>query len=151
MRVKLVSDAPSSLPSDGEPLVLLALLKLVWSDATPRTHLAFTHGTLLRELGWGNVKETRRLIDRAVERYYFLSLEKEVPQDTGAEEGRFHRVLAQRIMTNYSYYSEDDETDGEGERLDSWVAFNPTFIQGLIDRSLLGIGWSRALTLTCLD
>lgn len=151
MRVKLVSDAPSSLPARGEPLVLLVLLKLMWSDAAPRTHLTFSHGTLLRELGWGDVKETRRLIDRAVERYYFLSLEKEVPEDTGAEAGRFHRVMAQRIITYHSYYAEGDGVDGESERLDSQVAFNPALIQGLRERTLLGIDWSRALTLTRRD
>lgn len=150
-RVKVVSDAPSSLPARGEPLVLLALLKLIRPDDAPRTELAFTHESILGMLRQEDSKETRRLIGRAVERYYFLSLEKEVPEDTKGGAGRFHRVLAQRIIIHYSYYSEGDETDEERERLDSRVIFNPTFIQGLRDRTLLGIDWSRALTLTRRD
>lgn len=149
--MKLLGDAPFSFPGGDEPLVLLALLKLIWADVTSRAGLDFKHETLLRTLGWEDAKDIRRLTDRAVERYYFLSLEKEVAEEVGPHAGQFYRVMTQRIIVDYSYYLESGEDVEEGERIDSRVAFNPDFIQGLKDRTLLGIDWGKAQSVTRLD
>lgn len=77
-RLKLVTDDPSGLPSQDEPLVLLALLRLLWVGEQMRTSdVNYTHEALLRVLGWPDSTRGRAGIDHAVERYYNLTIRKE--------------------------------------------------------------------------
>lgn len=150
-RLKLVTDDPSGLPSQDEPLVLLALLRSLWfGDQAPTSYVTYTQEPLLGVLGWPDTSQARASIGHAVERYYNLSLVKEEPVDVDVGEEPANRLTSQRLVIGYDY-AEEDEDGAEGQAEESRVIFNPDFLAGLRDRQLLGVSWDSVTSIVSAD
>jgi hypothetical protein len=141
-RVKTVAEDASGHPCRDEPLVLLALLKLLWSSAAPlEGKVGYTPATLLRMLGRPDTARARTGINQTVERYYNLSLEREEDLPSAAGGQPATRMLAQRLLIGYEHV---EEASDNGDRRDEgWLAFYPDFVRALKERSLFGIDWGR--------
>lgn len=70
---KIVSDTQDELPGGRDPLVLAALLHLMWTGKAGRHDVAFRDEELLEKLGWPESKESRRCVEAAVDRYFSTS------------------------------------------------------------------------------
>jgi hypothetical protein len=103
---EIVSDDEGGLPGGRDPLVLAALLHLMWTGKAGRHEVAFRDEELLEKLDWPESKASRRSVEAAVERYFSTSYcvtSRELP---GAErvEGRYSQ--ARKLVTGYEVTSE---------------------------------------------
>lgn len=98
---EIVSDIEDELPGGRDPLVLAALLHLMWAGRAGRHEVAFRDEELLEKLGWPETKESRRAIEAAVERYFSTSYcvtSRELPRAERIE-GRYSHV--RKLITGY--------------------------------------------------
>lgn len=147
-RLKLVTDDPSGLPSQDEPLILLALLRLLWIGGQERTSdVSYAHERLLRVLDWPDTGQARAGIDHAIERYFNLALAKEEAVEVSLDEELVTRLTSQRMVIGYDY-AEEVEDEEEELSEEGRVIFNPDFIEGLQAQSLLNINWNLVTSIT---
>lgn len=134
----------SLLPRSRDPLVLLALLRLLplTADGGFAARLSYDCGDVLKLLGWDDDGEARREIDEAVGRYSSLTYFSEA---RGIEaEGRnkgFYKIR-ERPISSFSTVDEGGE-GGALKRISNRVTFSEFFVDGLARRSLLGIEWAN--------
>lgn len=135
-------DGPTLLPSLRDPLVLLALLRLLpEDDQKSRYSLSYGLGDILRLLDWRDTRKARGEVDEAVERYSLLTYIWEIDSAELA-----HRNLS-IYKTRESMISQFQTIDHEDERASNLVVFNPHFIENLERRSLFGVDWDRVQSL----
>jgi hypothetical protein len=153
-RVQVITHEPedgsSCLPRGRDPLVLLALLRLLLqSDRAADYKLTYDQEDVLKLLGWEDTRETRREIDEAVRRYFLMSYK-----------WRLNRAeLARQKLSSYmameSIISESENLDREeGRRLrrtSNRVVFNPNFIERLKHGTLFDLAWDNVRTLKLSD
>jgi hypothetical protein len=141
-RLVLTSYEDTFLPHGLDPLVLAALLKLLFDRGkTYRMNCRLVE--LRAVLGWDDLAGTGKSVAGALERYYAASLAVMPPLE---EEPHFGEsptfVLRRRILLEY-------ETPGTGIEgglnTDFGVAFNPDFTLWLRRKILLGIDWERVM------
>ena len=98
---EVVSDTEGELPGGRDPLVLAALLHLMWTAKAGRSEVTFRDEELLEKLGWQETKESRRSIEAAIERYFSTSYcvtSRELPRAERIE-GRYSHV--RKLVTGY--------------------------------------------------
>lgn len=97
----LTPEIPTRLPRGREPLVLLALLRLLTRGrVTPPASLSYDPGEVLGLLGWDDVEESRRTVEEAVERYFRISYRWELgAEELNAKDLTFHRSRGRRSGT----------------------------------------------------
>lgn len=140
--VEGVTDDPKGLPAGREPLVLLTLLKSLLAGGRPSNgQVSYGLREVLKTLSWNVGEESA--VERAIEGYYQLSLIKHEIAEMDAGEGSINR---KRVLRPIVEWERGEETAG-GDRLvvpkGGRVRFNPEFVEGLTERSLLGIDWER--------
>lgn len=103
---EIVSDYEDGLPGGRDPLVLAALLHLMWTGKEGRHEIAFRDEELLEKLSWPESEESRRSVEGAVERYFSASYcvtSRELP-GTGRVGGRYSQV--RKLVTGYEVTKE---------------------------------------------
>lgn len=138
-------DGPSLLPRRRDPLVLIALLRLLPRDGPqPRYRLSYGPRDLLRLLGWRDSLEARNEIDGAVERYSLLMYVSQADPAEIAPHYLSRYKVRETIISEYQTSSSEGE---EKERAPNLVVFNPHFIEQLGRRSLFGLDWNVVVSL----
>jgi hypothetical protein len=139
-RVAVTSDGDTFLPHGRDPLILAALLKLLPGHETHRVKCRPSDLTAL--LGWEGIAGAGQAAAGAIERYYAASLAVLVPSEElyfGESPAFAH---SQRILIEY------ETVDSEGDGMTHVnAAFNPTFVDRLRSKSLLGIDWGRVVAI----
>lgn len=137
-------DGTSCLPRDRDPLVLLALLKLLL-HAQRRTDyvLVFREVDLLRLLGWGDTDEVRREIDEAIYRYSLLMYKWGMDRSELARRRLSYYTANAHALSEYQTVDKELEEGGQTERVYNRVRFNEMFIGGLTGRSLFEVKWDK--------
>ena len=146
--VEVMTDDPAGLPAREEPLVLPALLRLQLLGQRPSGgSVPYSLREMIKTLGWVG-GGGRAAVEMAVGRYYDLSfISHETAEAAADDESRDHK----RVLRPIIEWEREEETTA-GDRLvvpkDGRVRFNPEFIDGLWERSLLRIDWDKVNTLT---
>ncbi|MDQ3802755.1 MAG: hypothetical protein M3416_02740 [Acidobacteriota bacterium] len=141
-QVILATDDPSGLPRGQDPLVLLALLKSLWlSGRVSTAGVSYTPRALMRTLGRVESGTSRAAVERAVERYFNLSVAAEDVLETGAGARPLSLTRMHRLVISYDHEEESGADDRRHGRAQSRLRFNPDLIEALRARSLLGIEW----------
>lgn len=126
--IELVARRP---PYGDDPLVLAALLKLLFTRPSISHHLEFELREVLAELRWPEDADTRRKVETAITSYVRLLYDKQV--DARAE----RRTLAvegggyYHLLTAYVRGAKPDSTDDSLSGTLSGVDFDPIFIEAL--------------------
>ena len=68
-QLEMINDSKSGLPIRRDPLVLAALLDLLWERQPLNSAILFREGDILDKLQWTNNAESQNLIRHALERY----------------------------------------------------------------------------------
>lgn len=98
---EIISDIRDGLPGGRDPLVLAALVHLMWTGKAGRPEVAFRDEELLEKLGWPGTEESRRSIEATVERYFSTSYcvtSRELPRAERIE-GRYSHVC--KLISGY--------------------------------------------------
>jgi hypothetical protein len=135
----LMPETPTCLPRRREPLVLLALLRLLTRGrGTTQASLSYDPGEALSLLGWDDNEGSRLAVEEAVERYFFLSYGWELGVDELRAKGLTLHRSRERIISAYSHGVAGEERVGCGVNV---VDFGPAFIEELTGMSLFGVKW----------
>jgi hypothetical protein len=148
VQVEVVSDDPAGLPAREEPLALLALLRLQLLSRRPLGgSVPYRPREMIQTLGWDGVAG-RAAVDRAIGRYYDLSFISHTAAGEAADKESANR---KRVLRPIMEWGREEDAVGGGRLIvpkDGGVRFNPDFIEGLQDRSLLGIDWDGVNVIT---
>jgi hypothetical protein len=143
----LTPEITTSLPCGRDPLVLLALLRLLTrAQGKPPASLFYNSREVLSLLGWADSAATRLAVDEAVDRYscvsYWWTLSK---KETAGRKLSFYRSR-ERFVVGYGLLDAEEEGT-RMERVSNRVDFSAAFIDGLERRTLFGVIWDNVLTL----
>ena len=143
----LTPEASTSLPYGRDPLVLLALLRLLThAGGRPSASLFYERKEVLSLLGWDDSVETRLAVDEAVDRYSCLSYRWALSRrEAAATEMSFHRSR-ERFVAGYGLLDSEEE-GGHMQRVSNRVDFSAAFIDGLERRTLFNVVWDNVRVL----
>lgn len=142
-----IPDEPRVLPGRREPLVLLALLRLLIEAPMPSfSTMSYSQEQVLYLLGWDDDEASRSAIDEAVTRYARLSYSWRLSGDELAEKKLSFYEAQSRFVSGYGYYNAEE--DGEYKRLANNIEFSSVFVEGLTKRTAFGVDWSRVSEIT---
>lgn len=134
-------ETDSSLPCDRDPLVMLALLRLLMRvQKMPRVSLSYEVEELLSLLGWEDSAETRLAVDGAIDRYSCTSYRWALSRkEMTARRLSFYRSR-ERFVSSYELLDSEEE-GGRMSRVSNRVDFSAAFIDGLESRTLFDVVW----------
>jgi hypothetical protein len=129
------------LPGRREPLVMLALLRLLIEAHGSSPTLSYNQEQVLNLLGWENDETARSAIDQAVKRYARLAY-RWVPGAEELAERKLSFYEAEgRFVSGYGFYGAEE--GGEHKRMASRVDFASEFVEELLRRAVFNVDWNR--------
>jgi len=137
---------PRVLPCRREPLVMLALLRLLIEAHGSLSTLSYSQEQVLTLLGWEDDETTRLDIDQAVRRYARLSYSWGLSREELTERKLSFYEAESRFISGYGYYNAEE--DGENRRVANNAEFSSVFVEGLIHRTGFNIDWNRINEIT---
>jgi hypothetical protein len=139
-------DGSSCLPRGRDPLVFLALLKLlILGDQPPNYRLRYEQKDVLKTLGWEDTSATRREMDETIRRYFLMMFKWEMnPTELAREKLSFYTAMKRPISESQTI---DEEEGGQVRRIFNQINFNETFIERLKHRRLFDIDWEKVQSL----
>lgn len=100
-QLEVVSDSADGLPGGRDPLVMAALLHLLWTSGEGHDEVVFRDELLLERLAWPDTPESRRSIGEAVERYYCTAYLRTSTELMGEGGGGRQSSQVQKLMPGY--------------------------------------------------
>lgn len=141
------TDGQSFLPRGRDPLVLLALLRLLFeSSQQSEVSLFYSRHEVLRLLGREGTEEMQGEINEAVRRYALLMYRWEMSRGELAGKRLSFYTAREQVISGYSNVGKPDDeeqADGQVDEEPNEITFNQYFIEGLKRRSLFGVDWNN--------
>lgn len=100
-RLEVVSESDAGLPGGRDPLVMAALLHLLWTGGKGRDEVIFRDEGLLEILSWPDTRESRSAVESAVERYYCAAYHRTSRESLGEGQGELVSSQVQKLVTGY--------------------------------------------------
>jgi hypothetical protein len=144
------ADGSSCLPRKRDPLVFLALLRLLLNKgqvSVTKADLLYSVDDVLSLLGWDDTGETRQEIDEAIQRYFQLMFMWELNRPELSRRKLSFSTYSERPVGEFRTIDRAEEEDGVVKRVYNQVKFNEFFINGLLSRNLFGLNWNKVRTL----
>jgi hypothetical protein len=141
-------DVVTSLPGRREPLVMLALLRLLMDRQPFSPGLSYDQAEVLGLLGWEDSPDTRLSIDEAVGRYVDLSYRWSPGAEELAEQRLSHYRAWARFVTGCGYRDAGEGPGGRMMRASNRVEFSSEFVGELANRSVFGVDWNKVISLS---
>lgn len=153
--IKIIADdrggtVTPSLPRRKEPLVMLALLRLLIEDRKLSSFvMSYGQEEVLALLGWDVTGENRVALDEVVKRYSGLHYEWSLGKEESSAKGLSFYEGQASFVSGYAY--ENAEVEGEIKRAASEVRFAEEFVRELMTHSLFGINWDGISAMEYVD
>jgi hypothetical protein len=128
-RLEAVSETDEGLPGGRDPLVMAALLHLLWTGARGRDEVVFRDEELLERLSWPDTPESRNSIGEAVERYYSTAYLRTSTEPLGAGGGERRTSQVQKLVPGYETTIEVLSGPPKERRKSTVVQFMPKLIE----------------------
>lgn len=149
--LKVAATNNSFLPYKEEPLVLLALLRLLFQNTNRNTRrVSFTHESILNLLGWPDFIGTRTIIDQAVARYFNLYFQPIMTLDELIGQSPIVFTHRECLLSEYGFVEEASRCNRVKHKVYGEVAFNLPLIEQMRRKSLFGIDWGTVQSITYL-
>lgn len=144
-RLEAVSDSGEGLPDGRDPLVMAALLHLLWTGERGRDEVVFRDEELLERLSWPDTKESRRSIGEAVERYYCTAYLWTSTEPMGVVGGERRTSQVQKLIPSYETTIELLSGPSKETRKSTVVQFTPKLIEEVTgpEKYFLGVDFER--------
>jgi hypothetical protein len=144
-QLEVVSDSGAELPGGRDPLVMAALLHLLWTGERGRDEIVFRDETLLERLSWPDTPESRRLIGEAIERYYCTAYLRTSTEPMGAGGGERRSSQVQKLVPGYETTVELLNGPPKETRKSTVVQFMPKLIEEVTspEKYFLGVDFER--------
>lgn len=149
LSVNQLYDASIFLPWMRDPLVILALLKLLLLEpGRTSANLFYEYEDVLNLLGWENTPESRQDINEAVERYTDLTYRWSLSAEELIRKNLAYNTGREVLVSGYSFVDLTTEDGEQMERLASRIDFSASFIEDLTRKALFEIDWNSVLSVT---
>lgn len=100
-QLEVVSESNYGLPGGRDPLVMAALLHLLWTGEKGSDEVVFRDEDLLRILSWPDTRESQIAVEGAVERYYNAAYYRTNRKLLGLGKGELISSQVQKLVTGY--------------------------------------------------
>lgn len=144
-QLEVVSESGEGVPSGRDPVVMAALLHLLWTRERGRDEVVFRDEELLGLLSWPDTRQSRLAVETAVERYYNTSYHRTSRESLG--EGRGERVSSQvqKLVTGYDTTLELREGPPKEIRKSTVLYFTTKLVEEVsgTGKYFLGIDFER--------
>lgn len=128
-RLEAVSETKKGLPGGRDPLVMAALLHLLWTGERGRDEVVFRDEGLLERLAWPDTSESRNSIGEAIERYYCTTYLRTSTEPLGAGRGERRTSQVQKLVPGYETTIEVLSGPPKETRRSTVVQFMPKLIE----------------------
>jgi hypothetical protein len=134
-------DIITLLPRHREPLVILALLRLLIVEGEmTAASLYYEPKEVLDLLGWKDSVKSRLIINEAIERYFSISYYWRLSDEELKQRNLSFYNGQSRIVSGYSRYHAEEE--GRSKSLLDMVEFAAPFVEGLMSRRMFDLDWN---------
>jgi len=143
--LEAVGESEKGLPGGRDPLVMAALLHLLWMGERGRDEVVFCDEELLERLSWPDTPESRRLISEAVERYYCTAYRRTSTEPLGAGGGERYSSCVQKLVPSYETTEEWLSGPANEVRKSTIVQFTPKFLEEVsgTEKYFLGLNFEK--------
>jgi hypothetical protein len=100
-QLEVVSESDDGLPGGRDPLVMAALLHLLWTRGKGRDEVIFRDEEVLEILFWPDTRESRSAVEAAVKRYYAAAYRRTSRESLGEGKGESVSSQVQKLVTGY--------------------------------------------------
>jgi hypothetical protein len=146
-QLEVVPDSGEGLPGGRDPLVMAALLHLLWTGERGRDEVVFRDEELLGILFWPDTPELRHSISEAVERYYCTAYLRTSTEPMGAGGGERRSSQVQKLIPSYETTIELLSGPPKETRKSTVVQFMPKLIEEVTgaEKYFLGVDFERLI------
>jgi hypothetical protein len=96
-QLEAVGESRKGLPSGRDPVVMAALLHLLWTGGRGQDEVVFSEEELLGTLSWPDTRESRLAVEAAIERYYNTGYHRTSREPLGPGKGEFSRPKCRNL------------------------------------------------------
>ena len=138
------TDGSSYLPRRRDPLVLIALLRLLLEgDHISSNLLRYKQEDVLSLLGRKDSPKAREEIDGAVRRYFLLIYQWKMNRSELKNRNLAFYNSQENMISECEFLDSEAEGSDRVERVLNRIVFNQHFIERLLSRSLFGVEWDQ--------
>jgi hypothetical protein len=98
-QLEAVAESEKGLPGGRDPLVMAALLHLLWTGGRRKDEVVFREEELLGLLSWPDTPESRLAVEAAVERYFNTGCHRTSREPMGEGRGEMVSSQVQKLIT----------------------------------------------------
>ena len=100
-KLEAISDNEKGLPGGCDPLVMAAMLHLLWTGERGRDEVVFRDEILLEKLSWPDTQKLRFSVEAAIERYYCTAYHRASREPLGPGRGERVSAQVQKLVPGY--------------------------------------------------
>lgn len=145
-QLEVIAESEKGLPGGRDPLVMAALLHLLWTCEKGRDEVVIREEQLLGILSWPDTRESRAAIEAAVERYYDAAYHRASRELLGPGRGEMVSSQVQKLVTGYDTTLELREGPPRQVRKSMILYFTSKLMEEVSDEKekyFLGIDFER--------
>jgi len=144
-RLEAVAESEKGLPGGRDPVVMAALLHLLWTGGRGRDEVVFRDEELLGILSWPDTRELRLAVKAAVGRYYHTAYHRTSRVPLGEEMGDWVSSEVQKLVRGYDTTEEWDVGTPKGKRKSTTLHFSKNLVDRLSGskKYFLGLDFER--------
>lgn len=143
--LEVIGESEKGLPGERDPLVMAALLHLLWTGGRGRDEVIFRDEQLLEILYWPDTRESRLTVEAAVERYYNATYRRTNKELLGPGVGERIASQVQKLVTGYDITQELREGPPKEVRKSTILYFSTKLLEEVTgaEKYFLGIDFER--------
>jgi hypothetical protein len=144
-QLEAVGESEKGLPGGRDPVVMAALLHLLWTGKEERDEVVFSDEELLGLLSWPDTLESRLAVKAAVERYYNTAYHRTSREPLGEGRGDWVSAQVQKLVPSYETTEEWEVGTPRGKRKSTILHFTAKLVEEVSRKGkyFLGIDFER--------
>jgi hypothetical protein len=144
-QLEAVAESEKGLPGGRDPVVMAALLHLLWTGGRGRDEIVFREEELLGLLSWPDTLESRSAVEEAVERYLNTGYHRTGREPLGEGMGEMVSSQVQKLITGIDTTLELREGPPKKVRKSTIIHFTTKLVEEVTGagKYFLGIDFER--------
>lgn len=144
-QLEVVAETEKGLPGGRDPVVMAALLHLLWTGRRGQDEVVFTDEELLGALSWPDTRESRRSMNTSIERYYDAAYHRKSREPLGPDGGEMVSAQVQKLVTGYDTTEQWEVGTPRGKRKSTILHFTTKLVEEVSGTAkyFLGIDFER--------